>query len=178
MSIPCKFELSILKHDEQELILKTHHPMVGEMEGSDLASIRGRLRNMRDRERTMAQHRKRETKGTADQRGKSFTGTAEHAKQRQSVFTSAIRRVSSELARIRKFEAREELGERARRALALRRARQFDRPESEQTSREGMRPIPSRRRKTKVHPGKIGSVSQANKSTQARRDSKRSRGGK
>ena len=31
MSAPCKFELSILKHDEQEIIRDTHHPAVGEM---------------------------------------------------------------------------------------------------------------------------------------------------
>ncbi len=173
MSIPCKFELSILKHDEQELVLQTHHPAVGEMEGPDLASLRVRLRGMRDKERTLARHRKREMKGTAEQRGKSFSGTAERANLRQTVFTSAIKRVSNELTRIRKFEARKELGEAARRALALRRARQFQRPESEPTSHQGMQPIPSRRRRTKVSPGTIGSVSQANKRAQARRDSQR-----
>ena len=28
MSIPCKFERSILSHDEHELILRSHHPEI------------------------------------------------------------------------------------------------------------------------------------------------------
>jgi len=109
-------------------------------------------------------------------RGKSFSGTAEHANRRQSVFAAAIKRVKNELRRIRKFEARRELGEAARRALALRRARQFSRPRTTPTSHDGMRSIPSRRRLKKLPPEKIGRVSQANKRAQARRDAKRGRG--
>jgi hypothetical protein len=176
MSVPCKSELSLLNHDEREVILSTHHPVVGEMERDGLESLRARLRDLRDRERTLSRHRRRETKGTADPRGKSFSGTAEHANRRQSVFAAAIKRVKNELRRIRKFEARRELGEAARRALALRRARQFSRPQTTPTSHDGMRSIQSRRRIKKLPPEKIGRVSQANKRAQARRDAKRGRG--
>lgn len=170
MSVPCKFELSVLNHDEQEFILNTHHPAVGESERNTLEGLRVRLRDLRDRERTLERHRRRQTKGTADPRGKSFSGTHEHANTRQQIFASAIKRVNKELARIRKFEARRELGAAARRALALRRAYQFDRPQSAPTPREGMRSLPSRRRTMKVPPGKIGRILQANKRAQARRD--------
>jgi hypothetical protein len=57
--------------------------------------------------------------------------------------------------------------------LALRRARQFSRPQTTPTSHDGMRSIPSRRRIKKLPPETIGRVSQANKRAQARRDSKR-----
>jgi len=177
MSVPCKSELSLLNHDEREVILSTHHPVVGEMERDGLERLRDRLRDLRDKERTLSRHRRRETKGTAEPRGKSFSGTAEHASRRQSVFAAAIKRIKNELRRIRKFEARRELGEAARRALALRRARQFARPQTSPTSHDGMRSIPSRRRTYKIPPEKIGRVSQANKRAQARRDSKRGRGG-
>jgi hypothetical protein len=56
--------------------------------------------------------------------------------------------------------------------LALRRERQFYRPETAPVPHEGIRSIPSRRRRKKLPPAKIGSVSQANKRAQARRDSK------
>jgi hypothetical protein len=176
MSVPCKSELSLLNPDEREVILNTHHPMVGEMEREGLEGLRARLRDLRDRERTLSRHRRRETKGTADPRGKSFSGTTEHANRRQSVFAAATKRVKNELRRIRKFEARRELGEAARRALALRRARQFSRPQTTPTSHDGMRSIPSRHRIKKLPPETIGRVSQANKRAQARRDSQRRRG--
>ncbi|MGH6739767.1 MAG: hypothetical protein ACREDY_12195, partial [Bradyrhizobium sp.] len=86
MPAPCKFELSILNHDEQEIIRDTHHPAVGEMARDRLESLRSRLRDIRDKERTFARHRRREAKGKAEPRGKSFSGTAEHATQRKQVF--------------------------------------------------------------------------------------------
>jgi hypothetical protein len=176
MPAPCRFELSILKHDEQEIVRDTHHPAVGEMTRDRLESLRLRLRDLHDKERTFARHRQREAKGKAEPRGKSFSGTAEHAMQRKQVFVAAIKRVNKELKRLRKFEARKELGEAARRALALRRAQQFSRPQNDPNHHEGMRSIPSRRRNMKVSPSKIGRVSQANKRAQARRDASRGSG--
>ncbi len=176
MPAPCRFELSILKHDEQEIVRDTHHPAVGEMTRDRLESIRLRLRDLHDKERTLARHRQREAKGKVEPRGNSFSGTAQHAIQRKQVFVAAIKRVNKELKRLRKFEARKELGEAARRALALRRAQQFSRPQNDPNSHEGMRSIPSRRRNMKLSPSKIGRESQANKRAQARRDANRGGG--
>jgi hypothetical protein len=176
MPAPCKFETSILKHDEQEIIRDTHHPAVGELPRDTLESLRSRLRELHDKERTLARHRRREVKGKAEPRGKSFSGTAKHAIQRKQVFVAAIKRVNKELTRLRKFEARKELGEAARRALALRRAQQFSRPQNDPGVREGMRSIPSRRRNMKIPPSTVGRVSQANKRAQARRDARRGGG--
>jgi hypothetical protein len=170
MPAPCKFEISILRHEEQEIVSDTHHPAVGEMPRDRLESLRSRLRDLHDKERTFARQRRRQAKGKAEPRGGSFSGTAEHAIQRKQVFVAAIKRINKELKRLRKFEARRELGEAARRALALRRARQFDRPQNDPRSHEGMRSIPNRRRNMKLPPSRLGSVSQANKRAQARRD--------
>jgi hypothetical protein len=173
MPAPCKFENSILKHDEQEIVRDTHYPAVGEMARDRLEDLRVRLRDLRDKERTFASQRRRQTKGKAEPRGGSFSGTAEHAIQRKQVFVAAIKRVNKELTRLRKFEARKELGEAARRALALRRAKQFHRPQNDPSFHEGIRSIPNRRRNMKIAPSKVGRVSQANKRAQARRDTHR-----
>jgi hypothetical protein len=141
MPAPCKFEISVLKHDEQEIIRDTHHPAVGEMSRDRLESLRSRLRDIHGKERTLARHRQREAKGKAESRGKSFSGTAEHATQRKQIFVAAIKRVNKELKRIQKFEARKELGEAARRALALRRAQQFSRLPNDPRPDDGMRAI-------------------------------------
>ena len=173
MPAPCKFENSILRHDEQEIVRDSHHPAVGEMTRERLEGLRLRLRDLRDKERTLARQRQRQAKGKAEPRGGSFSGTAEHAISRKQVFVAAVKRINKELKRVQKFEAKKELGEAARRALALRRAKQFDRPQNDPSPHEGMRSIPSRRRNIKIAPSKIGRVSQANKRAQARRDTHR-----
>jgi hypothetical protein len=50
MSIPCKFERSVLSHDEHEVILRSHHPEIYDAGLDDLKALRQRLRDMRDKE--------------------------------------------------------------------------------------------------------------------------------
>src|SRR5262249_46642701 len=89
------------------------------------------------------------------------------------VFAAALKRVSKEISRMDKLEARAAHVEAARRALAMRRAAQFPpRPPTGDTASEGMRALPNRRRHTRVPPAKIGSVSQATKNAQAARDAR------
>src|SRR5262245_42858489 len=147
MSIPCKFERSILSHDEHEMVLRSHHPSIYDMPLGDLKELRQRLRGMRDKERTLMREKRRELRGKGAPRGGSFPGTAEHPLQRKQVFAAALKRVNKEAARIRKLEARAANIDAARRALALRRAANFPAyPAAGDTANDGMRPLPSRRR--------------------------------
>lgn len=173
MSVPCKFERSLLGHDEYEAVRATHHPAIYDLDGTQLRSTKLRLRTMRDKERTLARQKRREMRGKAEARGGSFPGTAERPSQRKQVFTSALKRVNKEISRLRKLEAHVAHVEAAHRALALRRAAKFiHHPAAGDTAREGMQPLPSGRRRTKVPRAKIGSISQATKDAQARRDSR------
>jgi len=175
MSIPCKFERSILSYDEHEIVLRSHHPEIYEASLDDLRALRQRLREMRDKERTLARGKRREARGKGPSRGASFPGTAEHPLQRKQVFAAALKRVSKEIGRMHKLEAHTAHIEAARRALAMRRAAQFPtRPPAGDTPSEGMRALPNRRRRTRVPPARIGSVSQATKNAQARRDARNS----
>ena len=173
MSVPCKFERSLLSHDEYEAIRVTHHPAIYDLGGTQLRETKLRLREMRNKERTLARQKQREMRGKAEARGGSFPGTAERPSQRKQVFASALKRVNKEIGRLRNLEAHAAHVEAAHRALALRRAAKFvDHPATGDTARQGMQPLPSRRRRTKIHPAKIGSISQATKDAQARRDSR------
>jgi hypothetical protein len=170
MSIPCKFERSILSYDEHEIILRSHHPEIYDAGLDDLKALRQRLRDMRDKERTLAREKRREARGKGTP---SLPGAAEHPLQRKQVFAAALKRVNREIDRMHKLEARAAHVEAARRALAMRRAAQFPaRPPSGDTANDGMRALPSRRRRTRVPPAKIGSVSQATKNAQAARDAR------
>ena len=167
MSIPCKFERSILSYDEHEIILRSHHPEIYDAALDDLKALRQRLREMRDKERTLAREKRRAVRGKGAQRGASFPGTG------KQVFAAALKRVNREIDRMHKLEARTAHVEAARRALAMRRAAQFPtRPPTGDTPSEGMRALPNRRRRTRVPRAKIGSVSQATKNAQAAREAR------
>jgi hypothetical protein len=173
MSIPCKFERSLLSYDEHEIVLRSHHPGIYNVGLDDLKALRQRLRDMRDKERTLAREKRRQARGKATPRGGSFPGTAEHPLRRKQVFAAALKRVNREIDRMLKLEARAAHVEAARRALAILRAAQFPaRPTSGDTASDGMRALPNRRRRTRVPPARIGSVSQATKNAQAARDAR------
>jgi hypothetical protein len=167
MSMPCKFERSILSFEEHQLVTRSHHPEIYE---SSLEDLKADLRN---KTRTLALSRRREVRGKGPSRGASFPGTAEHLLQRKQVFSAALKRVNREIDRMGRLEARAEHVEAARTALAMRRAAQFQPPLlNTDKPREGMLPLPHRRRRTTVPPSKIGSISQATKNAQAARDAR------
>jgi hypothetical protein len=174
MSVPCKFERSLLSHDEYETIRLTHHPAIYDVEPAELEAIRSRLRKMRAKEQTLSRQKRRESRGKREARSAGFfPGTAERPSQRKQVFAAALKRINKELERLHKLAARTAHVEAARQALALHRAANFiPYPSAGATASEGMAPLPSRRRKTIIEGAKIGRVSQATKITQAVRDTR------
>jgi hypothetical protein len=171
MSVQCKFERSLLSHEEYETVHVTHHPMIHRIGRHGLHEVKDRLRQMRDRERTLALQKRREVRGKADPRGGSFPGTAERPLQRKQVFAGALKRVNKEISRIRALEARAALSAAARHALALRLAgKERHHPQAGDTAHHGMHPTPNERADTRISPSAVGSVSQATKTAQAIRD--------
>ena len=143
MTIPCKFERSMLSVDEHEIVTRSHHPGIYDITLDDLEALRRRLRDLRDKERTLAREKRRIARGKAAPRGGSFPGTAEQPLRRKQIFAAALKRVNAEIDRIQRLEARSAHVEAARRALAMRRAVQFPpRIPPGDTANEGMRPLP------------------------------------
>ena len=173
MSVSCKFERSLLSHDEHETIRLTHHPAIYQVELAELEAMRPRLRQMRDKERTIGRQKQRETRGKAEPRGASFPGTAKHASERKQVFAAALKRVNTELGRLHNLAARTAHVEAARKALALHRAANFTTyPPAGASAGEGMAPKPSQRRRKIIAGARVGRVSQATKVAQAARDAR------
>jgi hypothetical protein len=173
MSVQCKFERSLLSHEENEAVKVTHYPAIYELDAEALQTLRKRLRDLRDKERTQGREKRREMRGKGAPRGGSFPGTAEKPMQRKQVFAAALKRVNKEAARVQNLAVRSAFTESARRALAMRRAGEgLQRPPAGRTAHDGMQSKPSGRRKTRVNPSKVGSVSQATKNRQAARDSR------
>ena len=173
MSVPCKFERSVMSYEEYEIIRLTHHPAIYDVEATELEAIRSRLRKMHDRERTLSRQKRREMRGRSEARGARFPGTAEHASQRKQVFAAAVKRVNRELGRLHNLTARAANVEAARKALALRRAANFiPYPSTGDVANKGMASRPSTRRRKIITGAKIGRVSQATKAVQAKRDAR------
>jgi hypothetical protein len=173
MAMSCKLERSLVNHEEQGVILNSHHPEIYAADLAGLKTLQRQLRQMRDKERSLARQKQREQRGKAEPRGASFPGTVEQPLKRKQIFASALKRVNREIQRTHRVEARAANIEAARRALELRRTASFrNYPASGDTPNPGMTSRPSRRRMTKVSGKRIGSVSQATKVAQARRDSR------
>jgi hypothetical protein len=173
MSIPCKFERSVLSQDKHEVIFRSHHPEIYDAGVDDLKALRQHLRDMRDKESTLARAKRREMRGKGPPRGGSFPGLAEHPLQRKQVFAAAVKRVNGEVDRLQKLEERTAHVEAARRALTMRRAAQFlPRPPARDASSEGMKALQSQRRPRGVSPAKNGRVSKSTKDAQAARASR------
>jgi hypothetical protein len=165
MSVPCKFERSLLSHEEFETIRLTHHPAIYDVEPAELEALRSRLRKMRAKEQTLSRQKRREARGKREARGASFPGTAERPSQRKQVFASALKRINKELERLHNLAARTAHVEAARQALALHRAANFiPYPSAGATASEGMAPRPSRRRKTIIGAQKSGAYHRPRKS--------------
>jgi len=173
MSVPCKFERSLLSHDEYETIRLTHHPTIYEVEPAELEAIQSRLRKMRDKEQTLSRQKRREARGKSKTRGASFPATGERPSQRKQVFAAALKRVNKELRHLHNLAPWTAHVEAARKALALHRAANFiPYPSAGLSASEGMVPRSSKRRKTIIEGAKIGRVSQATKVAQAVRDAR------
>jgi hypothetical protein len=173
MQVTCSTERSLLDHDEFEAVQLSHHPAVYGLSRDELLDLVARLRKLRDQERTFARQRRREARGKAASRGGGFPGTGDRARARDQIFTAAVRRLDKELRRQRTVAARTAHAEAARRALALRRAAEFvHHPGGDATALTGLTAIPSRRRRHRLAPSRVGRASQHNKVRQAVRDAR------
>lgn len=171
MSFSNKDERSLLSHDEYEVVKSSHHPAIYDLDKDGLRNLAQRLEGFRDKEKTFTRQKRRETKGTADKRGKSFPGTSDHPARRKQVFAHALRRVKKERALIYALEVKADHVEAAHRALALHRENKFaHHPSGGQTAGAGQKDKGGAPKRVRTPGAKIGSILKANARAQAKRD--------
>ncbi len=173
MSVPRATERAVLSAEELNLINETHHPAIYEIDFKGLGALQKRLREQRGKMKTQTRQRAREKRGKSDPRGKSFPANLEQPLKKKQIFSSALKRVNKEMERQRVVSARATHVEAAQRALAAHRSAKFrDAPPSDKTANEGMRAIPSARRRRTIPGSQIGSISQQTRNAQARKDNR------
>lgn len=172
MSISRATEQSILTDDQFQLVSKTHHPTIYELDPKELRDLQRRLREERSKAQSHARQLQRENRGRSEPRGKAFPGPGDHPLRRKQAIANALKRVNNEVERLRKIEARTQHVEAARKALAMHRSASFHEIPASRTSNPGMQPQPSIRRRRHIPGSQIGSVSQATRVAQAIKDNR------
>jgi hypothetical protein len=167
-------ERSVLTSEQLELVDKTHHPAIYDVDAKELHALRKQIRNEKGKVRTLVRQRQREIRGKSEPRGNAFPGNTEQPLKRKQALSAALKRVNRELVRQRALEARSANVDAARRALAAKRNANFVNPMAQQdrTSGKGMQPVPSSRRRRIIPGSQIGSVSQQTRNAQARKDNR------
>ena len=173
MSISQKDEQGLLNHEEYQAVQSTHHPAIYNLDKDALRELTLRIERHRDKAQTMARQKRREVKGKAEPRGKSFPGTAEQPTKRKQIFAQALKRLKKERERLNHLEARTANVEAAHRALALRRASSFQSyPASGPSAGTGQQDKGGAPKRVRIPRKKIGSILKANARAQAKRDAR------
>lgn len=168
-----KSERRYLSTEELELVAKTHHPAIAGLPDQDLAALVKLVRERRDRARGIASRQRRELRRKAAPAGARPAADDTGTRRKSDVLAAALKRLNRESERRRVKAAREAMRGNAHRALSMRRAAAGQHhPATGQTAGAGMRPKTRTKADKTTSPAKVGSVSQAGKVAQARRDSR------
>ena len=144
-----------LSEGEHDVVARSHYPAPGDLPREDLAPLAHWLREPRAA-----------AAESPSERGLSA---------KKQVFARALRRVNGRIERLRAEDKHARDTRRMREALKRKRTAPVHHPEPGRTAGEGMRPVDSYSRMTTVDPREVGSVSQAVRDAQARRDGRRMR---
>jgi hypothetical protein len=171
MARSLKHERQLLSADELTLVEKSHHPALGLLPDPDLAELRKLVRERRDRAQTIAAAP--ELRGKAAPKGARAATDNSGTREKRALLAAAVQRLNKEVARREAKAAKQDLIDSAQRALELRRAADATttRPSPGRTAKEGLNPKTAPAY-TLRNPAKLGAISQHNKKTQAKRDSK------
>jgi len=174
MAVRMRDEVRALSNDELELVVKTHIPLILDLDDAELGDLIKQVREKRKRARDIANRQRREMRGKAERAGAAPARENAGTKHKAAVLAGALKRLNNERERRERQSGRPEQVRIARRALQLKRAsgKGHSGP-SYRTASKGMRNIENEVPERLLHPMEIGRVSQFVRDAQAKRDSQR-----
>lgn len=170
MPFQIAFERKILTAAEFRAVEPSHNPQLKALPRTRLDAVAKALRTYHDKARDLLHKHKR------SQRGKPGPAAARSAKgkettaKKQRVLADALKRVAARMAVLDAAAKKARTTGTLRKALAAKTAKTRMAPKPGRTASAGMAAKPNPRRRTKVNPAKIGSVSAQGRRAQARRD--------
>ena len=173
MSTSIADERRLLANEEYEPVARSHYPALAGLKREELVELVRWLRERRGKFRGQVEHRRRVRRGKADAR----TAAAEPPSERgvaakKQVFARALKRVNNRLDSVLAGEKRAAMRAGMTAALDRKRRAPVHHPPSGRRARSGAQPIENPKGAEVVQPATVGSISQAGRVAQARRDKK------
>ncbi len=154
--------------DDYALVANSHHPALGELSAEDARALARLLRDQRDKLRGMVHSNRRARRGKGEPR--AAAGHDPALLRRKQVFAAALKRVNARIEKLHGEARRAYHAAALAEALERKRAARSHHPGGGDTTAQGMRAKSSGKRRTRMDPRTIGSISQAGRNAQARRD--------
>ena len=171
MSLTFATERRLLSEEELDPIRRSHFPLLEDLPREEVQELARWLRARRNRARDLMSDHRRAKRGKSAAAMPVPDGDRGLAAKKQ-VFAGGLKRVNARLDALLAAEKRARNTERLRAALARRQAQAPHHPDAGDTAHAGARPRPGRKPRPTIHGARIGSVSQAGRNAQARRDAR------
>lgn len=172
MSVAFSAERRLLSEDEAGQIERSHYPLLEGLARDELLDLARWLRSRHGRARDLLRDRRRSRRGKEAARVAGAEEGDRGLAAKKQVFASGLKRVNGRLASLAAAAKREANLAKLRTALAQRQAAAPSHPGAGTTAGRGMRPGKARAPRSTINPARIGSVSQAGRNAQARRDAR------
>lgn len=171
MAITRKEEERALSADEREVVTQTRHPEVQGLSDDALSKLLHRLRDMRDRAKSLANQQRREMRGKSAPKGATPKSSDAGSRLKASILALSLKRLNAEVQRRASMSRNHSLAENARHALELKlQAQKNNLPYNTRHANQGMRNIPDKKAVSLVRPAERGRLRKAAAVAQARRD--------
>lgn len=170
MPFSIAFERRLLSAAEFRAVEPSHHPALKQLSRTELGATAKAIRLYHDKARGLLHQHKRMARGKPGPTAARSAQGRERVAKKHQVLADALRRVTARMAALDAETKRKRTTALLKDALARKTAGNPGRPQPGRTAAGGMRPKGSAKRRTRVNPGKVGSVSQQGKRAQARRD--------
>jgi len=172
MPFQIAFERRLLSGAEFRAVEPTHHPQLKSLTRDKLGAVAKAVRAYHDKARDLLHQHKRAARGKPGPTAARSAHGKDTVATKQKVFADALKRVAARMAVLDAEARRNRTTALLKDALARKKANAAGRPASGRTASKGMQATPSGKRRTRVNPGKVGSVSKQTRRAQARRDSR------
>jgi hypothetical protein len=186
MSTSIADERRLLAADEYEPVARSHYPALADLPRAELLELVRWLREQRGKFRRHVERRRRAERGKAapraaaaapaGERGPGAKGVAQgpvaKGAAKKQVFTRALKRVNARLDSLLAAERRSAMRAGHEAALARKRRAPRHHPSSGRRAHSGPSSIENPKGADIVQGSMVGSISQANREAQARRDNR------
>lgn len=173
MSTSIADERRLLSSDEYEPVVRSHYPVLNTLNREELTDLVRWLRERRGKFRSQVERHRRAKRGKAEPRAAAAAESSERGvAAKKQVFARALKRANARLDRVLADEKRATMGARMAEALARKRAARVHHPATGRRARTGAQAIENPKGADIVPGSAVGSISQATRVAQARRDNK------